>query len=136
GQTFLVTKETCADYTTDRLVALETKHEFVIYLADVGLTAWSRLCLRQADSVVIAVQGVDEPQPIPPLTAVINPGIPIGIVAGKTSPWLDLLKPNSHYHVRSRADAGRAARLMTGNGLGLVLSGGGARGFAHLGVNR
>jgi NTE family protein len=90
------------------------------------------------------VQGADDPQPIPPLNAVINPGIPIdivflwenGIVAGKTSPWLDLLKPNSHYHVRSHADAGRAARLMTGNGLGLVLSGGGARGFAHLGVNR
>jgi NTE family protein len=144
GQTYLVTKEACADYTTDRLVALETKHEFVIYLADVGLTAWSRLCLRQADSVIIAVQGADEPQPIPPLDAVINPGIPIdmvflwesGIVAGKTPPWLDLLKPNSHYHVRSRADAGRAARLMTGNGLGLVLSGGGARGFAHLGINR
>ena len=98
-----------------RLVALETKHEFVIYLADVGLTAWSRLCLRQARLVVIAVQGADVPQPMPPLTAVINPGIPIdmvflwegGIVAGKTSPWLDLLKPNSHYHVRSRADAGR-----------------------------
>jgi NTE family protein len=144
GETFLVTKEVCADYTTDRLVALETKHEFVIYLADVGLTAWSRLCLRQADTVVIAVQGADAPQPLPPLTDVISHGIPVdtvflwrdAIVPGKTPRWLDLLKPNSHYHVRSRADAGRAARLMTGNGLGLVLSGGGARGFAHLGVNR
>jgi NTE family protein len=144
GQTFLVTKETCADYTTDRLVALETQHEFVIYLAEAGLTAWSRLCLRQADAVLIAVQGVDEPRPTEPLTNVITPGISVDliflwqdkIVPGKTAPWLDLLRPNAHFHVRSRADTGRAARLMTGNGMGLVLSGGGARGFAHLGVSR
>jgi predicted acylesterase/phospholipase RssA len=80
GQTFLVTKENCADYTTDRLVALETKYEFVIYLADTGLTAWSRLCLRQADTVLVTVQGDDAPRPIEPLTNVINPGIPVDMV--------------------------------------------------------
>jgi NTE family protein len=144
GTTFLVTKETCGDYTTDRLVALETQHEFVIYLADGSQTAWSRLCLRQADTVLITVEGTDTPRPVEPLTDVISPGIPVDmillwqdtIVPGKTVPWLDMLQPKSHFHVRSRRDAGRAARLMTGNGLGLVLSGGGARGFAHVGVNR
>jgi NTE family protein len=34
------------------------------------------------------------------------------------------------------ADLGRLARLLTRHGVGLVLSGGGARGFAHLGVIR
>ena len=41
-------------------------------------------------------------------------------------------------HVRngSAADVARLARLASGHGYGLVLSGGGARGFAHLGVLR
>ena len=142
--TFLVTKETCGDFTTDRLVELETRHGFIIYLADSTQTAWTRLCLRQADAVLTIVQGADEPQPIEPLTHVISPGIPVdmillwqdGIIPGKTVPWINVLNPNTHYHVRRRADVGRAARLMTGNGLGLVLSGGGARGFAHVGVSR
>ena len=34
------------------------------------------------------------------------------------------------------ADFGRVARLLTRRGVGLVLSGGGARGFAHLGIIR
>jgi NTE family protein len=38
--------------------------------------------------------------------------------------------------VRSTADIARIARLLTGNALGIVLSGGGARGFAHIGVLR
>ena len=41
-----------------------------------------------------------------------------------------------HHHVRSTADIARVARLLTGRGLGIVLSGGGARGFAHIGVLR
>jgi NTE family protein/lysophospholipid hydrolase len=43
-----------------------------------------------------------------------------------------------HFHVRP-GDAGdfrRLARLMTGRGVGLVLGGGGARGYAHIGVIR
>jgi NTE family protein len=38
--------------------------------------------------------------------------------------------------VRSTPDIARIARLLTGRGLGVVLSGGGARGFAHVGVLR
>ena len=43
-----------------------------------------------------------------------------------------------HYHVRvdSAADYRRAARLLAKRAIGLVLGGGGARGFAHVGVVR
>jgi NTE family protein len=41
-----------------------------------------------------------------------------------------------HVRERSAAHAARLGRLSSGNGIGLVLSGGGARGFAHLGVYR
>jgi NTE family protein len=40
------------------------------------------------------------------------------------------------HHIRNRADIERVARLLTGRGIGLTLSGGGARGFAHIGVIR
>jgi NTE family protein len=38
--------------------------------------------------------------------------------------------------VQNTASVERTARLLTGRGIGLVLSGGGARGFAHIGVLR
>jgi NTE family protein len=40
------------------------------------------------------------------------------------------------HHVHGPADIARVARLLTGRSVGLVLSGGGARGFAHIGVLR
>jgi NTE family protein len=40
------------------------------------------------------------------------------------------------HHVRGARDYERIVRLLTGRAVGLVLSGGGARGFAHLGVVR
>ncbi len=39
-----------------------------------------------------------------------------------------------HHHVRAPEDAGRIARLVTGQATGIVFSGGGARGFAHIGI--
>jgi NTE family protein len=40
----------------------------------------------------------------------------------------------AHHHVRHAGDVARLARLLTGRGVGLTLSGGGARGLAHIGV--
>ena len=144
GPTFLVTKATCQDYLTDQLFALEASHDYIVYLADNTKTAWTRLCLQQADSVLILAQGADAPQPIEPFADVVSSAIstdlvllwPGTIIPGKTGPWLDTLRPRAHYHVRSAHDVGRVARLLTGNGLGIVLSGGGARGLAHVGVRR
>ncbi len=39
-----------------------------------------------------------------------------------------------HHHVTGRDDIARVARLLTGHGNGIVFSGGGARGFAHIGI--
>jgi NTE family protein len=54
------------------------------------------------------------------------------------SPWSDRLKIELSCPVRHRhpGDLARLARLLTGRAVGLVLSGGGARGFAHIGVIR
>src|SRR6201999_1478589 len=39
-----------------------------------------------------------------------------------------------HHHVSGPPDIQRIARMLTGRGIGLVMSGGGARGFAHIGI--
>jgi NTE family protein len=55
-----------------------------------------------------------------------------------TERWLQDGRFTRHHHVRAwnGADFERVARLVTGRAHGLVLGGGGARGFAHLGVLR
>jgi NTE family protein len=144
GSTFLVTKQEFADATSDQFSVLEAAHEYVVYVAERAKTSWSRLCLSQADCILIVVPGTDAPAPIEPLAGRVSAEIPVelvllwpgGIVAGQTTAWLDALRPTGHHHVRSPVDVGRAARLLTGRGTGLVLSGGGARGLSHIGVSR
>jgi NTE family protein len=56
---------------------------------------------------------------------------------GSTRPWLAAFpQAGAHHHVRHDGDLARLARRLTGRATGLVLSGGGARGFAHIGVVR
>jgi len=52
--------------------------------------------------------------------------------------WLRGGNMTAVFHLRrgNSADLARLARILTGNAVGLVLGGGGARGFAHLGVLR
>lgn len=55
-----------------------------------------------------------------------------------TAEWLARRDFEQHFHVHgeSSEDVARLARLLTGHAVGLVLGGGGARGFAHLGALR
>ncbi len=57
--------------------------------------------------------------------------------AGRTAQWLDAVSPGTHHVVDEgsyASDVGRVARRVSGRSLGLVLSGGGARCLAHIGV--
>jgi len=55
-----------------------------------------------------------------------------------TRGWLSKRRVTTHHHVRhgSDADMRHLVRRLTGRSIGLVLSGGGARGLAHIGVVR
>jgi predicted acylesterase/phospholipase RssA/CRP-like cAMP-binding protein len=56
----------------------------------------------------------------------------------QTRNWLDARQVSRHHHVRrgNGMDMARVARFLSGNAVALTLAGGGARGFAHLGVIR
>ena len=56
------------------------------------------------------------------------------LMRGVAARWLDQHPGMAHHHVAHASDIARVARLLTGRGVGIVLSGGGARGFAHIGI--
>jgi NTE family protein len=127
--------------------AIERANEFVVYVCDVGPTSWSRLCLRQADALLLLADADAASMEWPVLETADRARVELrrtelvlqhrgDIVPGVTARWLDRFPGMTHHHVRSSIDIGRVARLLSGRGLGIVLSGGGARGFAHVGVLR
>jgi NTE family protein len=124
---------------------VERCSDFVLFQAESSPTAWTRFCLRQCDRIVLVAQGDAEPADWPAL----GPGrrdvphhTPLSlmllwqqaIVPARTTGWLKSVNPSGHHHIRSSRDIGRASRLIAGRGLGLVLSGGGAKALAHVGV--
>ncbi|MGE0030458.1 MAG: patatin-like phospholipase family protein [Steroidobacteraceae bacterium] len=121
---------------------LESRNDFVIYLADSADTPWTRLCLRQADVVLLATLASDPPglwhgfdgQDAAVRRAellLIHRG---NFTNGAAGAWRAILPNTPIHHLRGPEDCPRLARLLTGRAVGLVMSGGGARGFAHLGV--
>lgn len=127
----------------------ETEHDHLILEATASPTPWTRRALSIADEVVLYVRsGMNEdeaetlldvldhcPLHTPRLVVVEHGASEIGPPTG-TARLLDLLGIERAIHVRRGASFDRLARLVAGKGRGLVLSGGGARGFAHLGVYR
>ncbi len=132
---------------------LEACHSLVFYEADPELTAWTRRCLRQADEVLLLGDAASPPQLSeaereclavdPPLTRVRQTFVllhqPDAVWASGILDFI-ALRPyvQRHYHVRRghRRDVARLGRFLSGNAIGLVLAGGGARGLVHVGVLR
>jgi NTE family protein len=124
--------------------ALEAGNRYVIYAAGSFDDDWRHLCLRQADALIFVavaaqnaapwselVRGVSAPLPRPEHLVLQHSGKP-RLGAGRR--WLSLRPAAKLHHLRDAADVPRLARLIVGRCMNLVLSGGGARGFAHVGA--
>src|SRR4029077_7114724 len=127
---------------------LERANDFVVYVTDSPETKWTKLCVRHADCVLLLARSGSSPRAWRALEANADPGA-VGRSAElvllttqgaspttTTQNWLNLNHVRRHHHIRGGADLARLARLLTGRALAVVLSGGGARGFAHIGVMR
>jgi NTE family protein len=120
-----------------RLAELEHEHDFVLLVAPGGAAGWPEFCLRQADRVVVVASGPppsrDEAPPEDCDVVFLAPPDPETVRA-----WSAAVRPRAHHVVPSAPElpdaAHRIARRLAGRSLGLVLSGGGARAFAHVGV--
>ena len=116
------------------LARAETANDFVLLVAGGSDADWDAFCRRQGDRTVLLAG---------PETAVADTAARCDLVllapmpAGRTALWLEETEPAAHHLVYEAAydlGAARVARRIAGRSLGLVLSGGGARGFAHIGA--
>jgi predicted acylesterase/phospholipase RssA/CRP-like cAMP-binding protein len=127
----------------------ERDHGFLVLEGDREFSAWTRRCLRQADRVLIVADARDDPAPQAMELAVAQMGLKarceLVLLQGDgidrpsgTGIWLDARQVATHHHVRLAHDGDlrRIARRVSGRAVGLVLGGGGARGFAHIGTLR
>ncbi len=143
GRTELVWDVRAETHTAAWFGRLEEQNDYIVYAAGPGEGGWLRQSCRQADLILTLARAGSAPRPWSTgVCAAAARGTRVellllhdgGFVAGAASRWLKTLTVAQHHHIADAADLGRAARLITRRGVGLVLSGGGARGFAHLGV--
>ncbi len=142
-----VLDDNAADQSAEWFATFEAAHDFVFYRGNAPDSAWTHLCLRQADRIFLLALS-DRPLPQRPLD------MPAFKERASGLPQLLLIHPSgvqqslpehfslrsglfeSHHHLRKgrTEDTRRVARFISGKAIGLVLAGGGARGFAHIGV--
>ncbi|SPM36873.1 transmembrane transport protein [Mycobacterium rhizamassiliense] len=123
----------------DGLDRAERSADKVVLHAGVDDAAWRDFCLRVADRIVLVAGDPAPPSsPLPERAA----GADL-VLAGPTArqadrcAWEELLTPRSVHTVRpdgSPEELRPLAARIVGRSVGLVLGGGGARAFAHLGV--
>ncbi len=127
---------------------VEDSHDYVLYVAEQNEPSWAALCARQVDRLFVVGNALMAP---PSAAVAAGPSWrgaqftdlillrdPRMTRPANTAAWLDALDPGRWFHVREghADDAARIARTITGTAVGLVLSGGGARAYAHIGVVR
>lgn len=130
------------------LQSQEAKYQYVVYVTDPTLTPWTLRCLRQADRIMLVANAEDETR----LSLIEerevyrqgkNSVFTDLILLHKSTPiketirWLDrrpFLQTYHHVRVNNPYDLKKIVRIILGKNLGLVLGGGGARGFGYVGV--
>jgi NTE family protein len=146
GRTELVWDARASTHTAGWFNRIEELNDYVVYVADPGASGWTRQCCRQADAILLLAPAGAKVQAWPSglADAALARGARVELALlhderiepGCATRWLQTSTVAQHHHIVDGADFARLARLLTRRGVGLVLSGGGARGFAHLGVIR
>jgi NTE family protein len=139
-----------AKESTDWFNRFESEHDVVFYQGDRPDSTWTHFCVRQADRVLLVARA-DETMPLhpfepryfkrdlgaPPELLLVHSGT--GTVRGIPQ-HIELRSDlfGTHHHIRAghMGDIRRLARFIAGSAVNIVLAGGGARGFAHIGVLR
>jgi predicted acylesterase/phospholipase RssA/CRP-like cAMP-binding protein len=135
----------------DWLAVKEDEHRFVVYVADPTEPAFTGMAMHNADLILLVGQAHEAPAVQSWETRVFAASdAPVarralvlchashGETLSGTASWLEHRQLDFHLHLRAgvRGDMERLARVLAGRAVGLVLGGGAARGFAHLGVYR
>lgn len=149
GRTVAIAGVEALDRSSDGFSELERSHDYVLLSAEASEGEWRQVCGRQVDQLFLVGRGDHAPPTHVPLVAadavqqnrlvdlvLTRPGE--GAPPRESQAWLDATGLSRLLHVAdgSLEDLDRLARTLTGSAVGLVLSGGGARAYAHVGVLR
>jgi len=133
---------------TEWFSEVERTHDFVLYVAETADAGWRNVVARQVDRLFRVGRGDRRPPHVDAVTELVSPLQAQNLVdlilvhpADTHAPrgsedWMDLADPARIFHLRRDrlSDVERMARVLTGQSVGLVLSGGGARAYAHIGA--
>ncbi|HTK36314.1 MAG TPA: patatin-like phospholipase family protein [Caulobacteraceae bacterium] len=149
GQAVTVVGAEAAGAPTEWFSTVEQRHDYVLYVAEHDQTAWAEQCGRQVDRLFLVGRGGSAPPEKPSAFAaeamrqhrlmdLVLLHEPETVEPRGSEAWLTAAPATRLFHLRrgDEADAARMARTLTGRSVGLVLSGGAARAYAHVGAIR
>ncbi len=124
---------------------IENANDVVLLTARVGDSFAYRFALRHADRFfVFARQDARPPRPFPLTPTEDSPAkkfrlvdivmLHEGMKSGSVSDWVDAVDANRVFHVSGPRTEERLARAIAGKTVAIVMSGGGARAYAHIGA--
>lgn len=124
---------------------IESAHDVTLLTARVGDSFEYRFALRHADRfLVFARQDARPPRPFPLSLTEDSPARKFRLVdiamlhegakSGSVADWVDAVDAHRTFHVTGERTTERLARAIAGSSVGVVMSGGGARAYAHIGA--
>lgn len=147
GVTCAIVGDEAADWQGPKLDAFERDHHVVLLAAKLGDGNWARRAMGRADRVWLLARGDARPStpllPDDPSPAARLKLLDVVLVhdggkspASRPQEWADAAEAARVFHWRQERndDLARLARTLAGKSVGLVLSGGGARAYAHIGA--
>jgi NTE family protein len=147
GFTCAIVGDEAADWQGPKLDAFERDHHVVLLAAKLGDSNWARRAMGRADRVWLLARGDARPStpllPDDPSPAARLKLLDVVLVhdggkspASRPQEWADAAEAARVFHWRQERndDLARLARTLAGKSVGLVLSGGGARAYAHIGA--
>jgi predicted acylesterase/phospholipase RssA/CRP-like cAMP-binding protein len=129
----------------------EATNDLLVLQGEPVVSPWTRRCIDRVDHLVLVADATEHPHVSELERLLVSardlPHQRVSLVLlhpattdrpRGTADWLDARDVDEHHHVRlgRDGDLDRLARHLAGRAVTLVFSGGGAKGFAHLGVVR
>ncbi|MFT7244072.1 MAG: NTE family protein [Candidatus Azotimanducaceae bacterium] len=126
----------------------ESLHRYVVLTSAPEQSNWTDFCEAQSDLILLLADSNSSPRPrefentTPDAKTHVKHRVLVlthpSQTISDTKTWIEQRRIDYHLHIRrdNQADLERVGRVLSGNAVGLVLGGGAARGFAHIGVFR
>ena len=147
GETVHVQESNADNWSNEKLSQLENEFDLIFLCCRLGDEEWMRSCARQSERICLVTEfseataneisrGFLEVQHDHQMVDLFILHDDTNVCPISTQTYLDKIDVNRHFHIRKSlgSEWNRWGRVINGRGIGLVLSGGGARAYAHIGV--